>query len=127
MEKNFNMQDRRGGDRHTITFPIRVEWKDENGKQIMEEGLTENVGTRGTLIYLPRLLPRVGSKVALTITENADDEVSVPAEVLRVERNAAHPQVALQITNQFRLWKEKVWKYAGEILKKEMPEEFDDW
>lgn len=54
-------------------------------------------------------------------------EVSVPAEVLRVERNAAHPQVALQITNQFRLWKEKVWKYAGEILKKELPEEFDDW
>ncbi len=93
----------------------------------MEEGLTENIGTHGVLIYLPRLLPSVGSKVALTITENADDEVSVPAEVLRLERNAAHPQAALQITKQFRLWKEKVWAYAGEILSKEEPEEFDDW
>lgn len=121
------MQERRQGDRYTISFPIRVEWKDENGRKMTEEGLTENIGPKGVLVYLPRLLPNVGSKVELTVTENADDEVSVPAEVLRLERNAAHPQAALQITKQFRLWKEKVWGYAGEILKKEEPAEFDDW
>ncbi len=121
------MQERRRGDRYVISFPVRVKWKDENGRQMTEEGLTENIGQKGALIYLPRLLPNVGSKVDLTITENADDEVSVPAEVLRLERNASHPQVALQVTKQLRLWKEKVWNYAGEILQKEKPEEYDDW
>ncbi|MGI8668361.1 MAG: PilZ domain-containing protein [Aridibacter sp.] len=121
------MQERRRGTRYIISFPIRVNWKDENGTQITEEGLTENVGPRGALVYLPRQLPNVGSKVDLTITENADDEVSVPAEVLRIVRNAAHPQAALEVTKQLRLWKEKVWRYAGEILDKEEPEEFEEW
>lgn len=89
--------------------------------------MTENVGPRGALVYLPRQLPNVGSKVDLTITENADDEVSVPAEVLRIVRNAVHPLAALEVTKQLRLWKEKVWRYAGEILDKEEPEEFEDW
>jgi len=26
-----------------------------------------------------------------------------------------------------RLWKKKVWEYAGNILAAEKPEEFDDW
>ncbi|MEO8073151.1 MAG: PilZ domain-containing protein [Acidobacteriota bacterium] len=59
-----------------------------------QEGLTENVGPHGILASLPRQLPSVGSKVNLTITENADDEVTFAAQVIRVERNAAHPQVA---------------------------------
>ena len=90
------MQERRTGARHVISYPIRVKWKDENGKEVVQEGLTENVGPQGTLIYLPRLLPLVGGKVQLTITENPSDEVSVTAEVIRLERNAAHPQAALR-------------------------------
>lgn len=121
------MQERRGGARHNISFPIRVRWKDENGKEVIEEGLTENVGPQGTLVFLPRLLPLVGSKVNLTVTENANDEVSVTAQVIRLERNAAHPQAAFQLTDSLRLWKKKVWEYAGEILAAEKPEEFDDW
>ncbi len=121
------MQDRRSGARHVISFPVRVKWKDENGKEITEEGLTENVGPQGTLVYLPRTLPSVGSKVSLTVTENAADEVSVTAQVIRLERNAAHPQAAFQLLDSLRLWKKKVWEYAGEILAAEKPEDFDDW
>lgn len=121
------MQDRRTGARHNISFPIRVKWKGENGQEIIEDGLTENVGPQGTLVFLPRQLPTVGSKVNLTITENADEEVSVTAQVIRLERNVAHPQAAFQLTDSLRLWKKKIWEYAGEILAAEKPEEFDDW
>lgn len=121
------MQNRRSGARHVISFPVRVNWKDDDGKELMEEGLTENVGPNGALIFLPRLLPDVGSKVQLTVTENPKDEVSVSAEVLRLERNAAHPQAALQITRSVKVWKEKVWSYAGSILENEEPDAFDDW
>ena len=89
--------------------------------------MTENVGQQGTLIFLPRALPPVGSKVNLTVTENAEDEVSVTAQVIRLERNAAHPQVAFQLTDSLRLWKKKVWEYAGSLLAAEKPEDFDDF
>ena len=121
------MQERRRGARFIISFPIRVQWKDEEGKKQVEEGLTENVGPRGALVYLPRVLPNVGSKVTLVVAENPEDEVSVPARVLRLERNAAHPQAALELTRQFKLWKEKVWAYAAEVLEKEEPEIYEDW
>ena len=121
------MRERRQGARHVISFPIRVRWKDENGKEVIQEGLTENVGQNGTLIYLPRTLPLVGGKVQLTVTENPDDEVSVTAEVIRLERNAAHPQVALNLTDNLRVWKKKVWEVAGETVASLEPEELDDW
>lgn len=121
------MQNRRSGARHVISFPVRLNWKGEDGQELMEEGLTENVGPNGALVYLPRLLPEVGSKVTLTVTENPKNEVSVTAEVLRLERNAAHPQAALQVTRPVKLWKEKVWDYAASVLEKEKPEAYDDW
>lgn len=121
------MQERRRGSRYNISFPVRIKWKDENGREVTQDGLTENVGLQGALVFLPRTLPTVGSKVNLTVTENADDEVSVTAQVIRLERNAAHPQVAFQLTDSLRLWKKKVWEYAAEILNAEKPEDFDDW
>lgn len=121
------MQERRRGTRHVISFPIRITWKNESGHEMMEEGLTENVGPRGTLVYLPRTLPNVGDKVELTVTENPDDEVTVPAEVLRLERNAAHPQAALEVTKQITVWKKKVFEYAATVLDLEEPEEFEEW
>ena len=121
------MQERRESSRYMISFPIRVRWKDEAGRVVTEEGLTENVGPAGTLIYLPRHLPTVGSKVELTVTENTKDEVTVRAEVIRLERNAAHPQAALILTDQIRAWKKKVWQLAADTLANEKPEEFDDW
>ncbi len=121
------MQERRRGSRFNISFPIRVKWKDENGKEIIQEGLTENVGPQGTLVFLPRVLPAVGSKVSLIVTENPAEEVVVTAQVIRLERNAAHPQVAFQLTDSLRLWKKRVWEYAGSILAAEKPEDFDDF
>ena len=121
------MQERRGGQRHVVSFPIKVRWKDETGKEIIEEGLTENIGELGTLIYLPRNLPTVGAKVELTVTENLDDVVCVTAQVIRLERNAAHPQVALNLLDSIRLWKKKVWQYAGKVVSDQKPEELDDW
>lgn len=121
------MQERRGGERYVVSFPVRLEWKDENGLKITDEGLTENVGPQGVLIYLPRHLPPVGSKVDLTVTENAEDEVTVKAQVIRLSRNPSHPQVALQLTDSLRLWKKKVWEMAGEIVASQKPDEFDEW
>ena len=121
------MQDRRRGTRYVISFPIRVEWKDDNGQKVIEEGLTENIGPQGVLVYLPKFLPSVGSKVQLTVTENPSEEVSVKAEVIRLERNPGHPQAALQLIESLRVWKKKVWEFAGETLAAQQPDEFDDW
>ncbi len=121
------MQERRHGDRYNVSFPIRVEWKDEKGQKISAEGLTENVGPQGVLIYLPHHLPSVGSKVNLTVTENASDEVTVKAEVLRLERNPSHPQAALHLTDSLRVWKKKVWELAAETVAAQKPDAFDDW
>ena len=121
------MRERRQGARHVISFPIRVRWKDESGKEVIQEGLTDNVGPHGTLIYLPRVLPNVGGKVHLTVTENPDDEISVVGEVIRLERNASHPQAALMLTEGLREWKKKVWEVAGATLATLEPEKLDDW
>lgn len=123
----MSTQERRQGARHNISFPIRVTWKDEHGREVVQDGLTENVGPQGTLVFLPRQLPAVGSKVNLTVTENPEEEVSVTAQVIRLERNAAHPQAAFQLTDSLRLWKKKVWEYAGAVLAAEKPEDYDDW
>lgn len=121
------MNDRRLGPRYVVSFPIRMKWKDEQGNDVVEEGLTENVGLTGTLVYLPRKLPNVGSKVNLTVTEHANDEVSVTAQVIRLERNAAHPQAALNLLEGMRAWKKKVWEYAAATIANQKPDEFDDW
>ncbi|MCB1025244.1 MAG: PilZ domain-containing protein [Acidobacteria bacterium] len=120
------MRERRVGERYNISLPIRLIWKDESGHEVMEEGLTENVGPKGALVYLPRNLPQVGSSVNLVVTDQAE-EVSVTAEVLRLERNASHPLAALMLTKSIRLWKEKVCDYAAKVLAEQQPEELDDW
>jgi hypothetical protein len=121
------MQDRRHGARYVVSFPIRVRWKDENGNEVVEEGLTENVGPAGTLVYLPRKLPTVGAKVELTVTENPDDEITVTTQVIRLERNAAHPQVALNLIEGMRAWKKGVWAMAAEAVAGIKPDELDEW
>lgn len=121
------MRERRQGARYVISFPIRARWKDENGKEVIQDGLTDNVGPHGALVYLPRVLPVVGGKVHLTVTEDPSDEVHVVGEVIRLERNAAHPQAALMLTEGLREWKKKVWEPAGASAMAENPEGSDDW
>lgn len=121
------MQERRTSTRLSVSFPIRLEWKNENGELVVEEGLTENVGQMGALVHLPRKLPVVGSKVNLTVTENAKNEVTVVAQVIRLERNAAHPQAALMLVASTRDWEKHVWEYAEKMLAAQKPDGFDDW
>lgn len=121
------MDDRRRGERHFISFPIQAEWKNETGEKIVEDGLTENVSPHGALVHLPRHLPGVGSKVKLTVRENPKNPVTVTAQVLRLERNAAHPQAALELVGSNKDWEKHVWAYAGEVIANEKPEEYEDW
>jgi hypothetical protein len=127
MEKSGMTEERRRGHRYLASFPIRVEWEDENGEKMVSEGLTENVGLKGTLIHLPRILPNVGNEVSITISEKPSDEVTVLAEVIRLERNAAHPQVALMLSDEDPKWEKEVWEYAAELLAAEKPDDFEDW
>ncbi|MDQ3798779.1 MAG: PilZ domain-containing protein [Acidobacteriota bacterium] len=120
-------QERRHAERYLISFPIRVEWKTDEGNEIVEEGLTENVGQKGALVHLPRRLPAVGSEVNLIVTENPSDQVAVTAQVLRLERNAAHPQAALRLTGETDDWEKKVYEYAAQIVASQKPDEMDDW
>jgi hypothetical protein len=120
-------QERRSGERYVISYPIRVRWRDENGTEVIQDGLTDNVGPQGALVYLPRHLPSVGSKVNLVVTENPNDEISVTAQVIRLERNASHPQAALQLTDSLRLWKKKVWETARMTVAAIEPEPLDEW
>lgn len=121
------MQERRNSLRLSVSFPIRVEWESENGESIVEEGLTENIGQAGALVHLPRKLPLVGSAVNLTVTENPRNEVTVTAQVLRIVRNAAHPQAALLLTDPTDDWEKHVWEYAEKMLAAQKPEDYDDW
>ena len=121
------MRERRVGARYVISFPVRVRWKDADGKEVSQEGLTENVGPQGTLVYLPRNLPIVGRKVNITVTEDPNDEITCTAEVIRLERNAAHPQAALHLLDNLREWKRKVWEVAAHNVANQKPEEFEDW
>jgi hypothetical protein len=52
--------------------------------------------------------------------------VTVTAQVIRLERNAAHPQVALNLVEGMRTWKKQVWEMAAEASG-ESPEDGDDW
>lgn len=119
--------ERRDGGRYLVSLPIRVKWEAE-GEEIVEDGLTENVGPKGVLVHLPRMLPNVGSIVHLTIMEEDVKNLSLPAEVLRLERNASHPQAAFQVIDEVNIWEEKVWDgTARRIFESIKPEEYDDF
>jgi hypothetical protein len=95
---------------YPVALPVRLKWKDESGNQVTEDGMTENVGQKETLVYLPRLLPPVGSKVFLTVSpDDGREEFEVTAKVVRLDRNPAHPQVSLKLLNSLRIWNSKVW------------------
>ncbi len=118
------MLDRRRGERYVVAFPVRAKWNDESGNEIAEDGLTENVGPNGALIYLPRTLPAVGSQIELTVSE--ENDVTVMTHVIRLERNAAHPQVALNLSEPSPQW-DQVWELARETVAGLKPDDPDEW
>lgn len=109
MPRSFKIE-QRTGPRYLASFMVRAEWDTREGSHITEEGQTENVGPQGTLIHLNRLLPDVGSHVRLIVMDEDGQEIRVLTEVLRIERNAAHPQAALMLVDASEEWRGKVWE-----------------
>ena len=103
-----SIQDRRKGERYIISFPIRVRWRGEDGKEVVQEGLTENVGPHGTLVYLPRHLPNVGGKVRPRLGEPKGRVASWRGHP--AEPKPPTPRPALG-TDNLRV-KRKVWEMA---------------
>lgn len=119
------LPDNRSGPRYVAAFPVRAEWDTREGVHIVAEGETENVGPEGTLIHLHRDLPPVGGRVNLLVLGDEGEKLRVIAEVLRIERNAAHPQAALQVLGETSEWRGLVWKEAA-IKTTEAEEDYDD-
>src|SRR2546423_12637699 len=103
----------RSGPRYVAAFPIRAEWDTPDGSHVVSEGETENVGPEGTLVHLQRDLPPVGSTVNLLVLGDDGEKLRVIAEVLRIERNPAHPQAALQVVGETDEWRGLVWEEAA--------------
>ncbi|PYS58529.1 MAG: hypothetical protein DMF74_23580 [Acidobacteria bacterium] len=119
------MTDIRSGPRYIATFPIRAEWDTADGVHIVSDGETENIGPDGTLVHLQRELPPVGSRVSLLVLGEDGEKLRVIAEVLRIERNPAHPQAALQLLGETDEWRGIVWKEA-EIKMHEAENDYDE-
>jgi hypothetical protein len=115
----------RSGPRYVHSFPVRAEWDTNDGVHIIAEGETENVGPEGTLIHLQRDLPPVGGRVNLLVLNDKGEKLSVIAEVIRIERNPAHPQAALQLLGETDEWRGLVWEEAG-IKMAEADEVYDE-
>jgi len=115
----------RSGPRYVHAFPIRAEWDTNDGAHIVAEGETENVGPSGTLIYLQHDLPPVGGRVNLRVLDDNGEKLSVVAEVLRIERNPARPQAALQLLGETDEWRGLVWEEAA-IKMAEADEQYDE-
>ena len=70
-------------------------------------------------------LPPVGSRVNLLVLDDDGEKLRVIAEVLRLERNPAHPQAALQVLGETDEWRGLVWKEA-EIKMHEADDYYDE-
>ena len=106
----------RTGPRYMASLPVRAEWDDDEAGHVVAEGTTENVGPEGVLVHLQRLLPDVGSRVQLEVEAEEGQKLQVVTEVLRLERNAAHPLAALQLLDATDEWRGLVWEPAAPRL-----------
>jgi hypothetical protein len=105
--------EQRTGPRYLASLLVRAEWDTDEGKHIVAEGTTENVGPEGALVHLQRELPDVGSRVQLMVLSEDGMKLQVVTEVLRLERNAAYPLAALQLMGASEEWRGLVWEPAA--------------
>jgi hypothetical protein len=119
--------EQRTGMRYLASLLVRAEWDTDEGKHVVAEGTTENVGPEGALVHLQRELPDVGSRVQLMVLNEEGQKLQVVTEVLRLERNAAHPLAALQLLDAPEEWRGLVWEPAApRITQPEMEDEDED-
>jgi hypothetical protein len=123
------MTENRSGPRYLAVFPVRAEWDTDDGKHVVAEGETDNVGPEGTLIHLHDQLPPVGGRVNLLVLGEEGEKLRVIAEVLRIERNPVHPQAALQLLGETDEWRGVVWEQAAiqVATADEGDEDYDDF
>src|SRR5215210_8050777 len=112
MARHINAEQRTGL-RYLASLVVRAEWDTEQGKHVVAEGTTENVGPEGALVHLQRELPDVGSRVQLSVLNEEGQKLQVVTEVLRLERNAAHPLAALQLLDAVEEWRGLIWEPAA--------------
>ena len=126
MARQLSMENRTGP-RYLASLLVRAEWDDPDAGHIVAEGTTENVGPEGALVHLQDRLPDVGSRVQLAVLdEDEGQRLNVVTEVLRLERNAAHPLAALQLLGAQDEWRGLVWEPAAPTVSKLAPVEEDD-
>ncbi|MDX6709256.1 MAG: hypothetical protein QOH96_272 [Blastocatellia bacterium] len=118
--------DQRTGPRYLASFLVKAEWDDESGHHFIAEGTTENVGPEGALIHLQRNLPSVGCRVNLQVLGDHGEKLNVVTEVLRLERNAAHPLAALQLIDAQNEWRGIVWEAAATQVRQQSSETYVD-
>jgi hypothetical protein len=116
--------EQRTGPRYLASLLVRAEWDTEDGVHVVAEGMTENVGPEGALVHLQRELPDVGSRVQLQVLSEDGMKLQVVTEVLRIERNPAHPLAALQLLDAADEWRGLVWEPAAPRLAQ--PDEDED-
>lgn len=125
MPRHINT-DTRTGPRYLTSLLVRAEWDREDGAHVVAEGTTENVGPEGALVHLQRELPDVGSRVQLSVLGEEGHKLRVVTEVLRLERNAAHPLAALQLLDATDEWRGLVWEPAAPRLSEPSIEDEDE-
>ena len=103
----------RTGPRYLASLLVQAEWDRDDGAHVVAEGTTENVGPEGALVHLQRELPDVGSRVHLSVLGEEGRKLKVITEVLRLERNAAHPLAALQLLDATDEWRGLIWEPAA--------------
>jgi len=113
MARHISSAEQRTGPRYLASLLVRAEWDTEEGKHIVAEGKTENVGPEGALVHLQRELPEVGSRVQLIVLNEEGQKLQVVTEVLRLERNAAYPLAALQLLDAAEEWRGLIWEPAA--------------
>ena len=118
--------EQRSGPRYLASLIVRAEWDTEEGKHIVAEGMTENIGPEGALVHLERQLPDVGSRVQLMVQSEEGQKLQVITEVLRLERNPGHPLAALQLLDATDEWRGLVWEPAAPRITQPEPEDDDE-
>ncbi len=112
MPQNSSAEQRTGA-RYVTALLVQAEWDDDETGHVVVEGTTENVGPQGALVHLQPRLPDVGSRVQLAVLGEHGQKLQVVTEVLRLERNAAHPLAALQLLDANEEWRGMVWEPAA--------------
>jgi hypothetical protein len=125
MPRNLTM-DNRTGPRYPVALLVQAEWDTEAGAHVVAEGETENVGPEGALVHLQRELPDVGSRVQLRVLSEEGEKLQVVTEVLRIERNAAHPLAALMLLDALDEWRGLVWEPSAPLLVQRVSNDEDD-